>query len=167
MIRHMSFKTISAGLSATVLVAIAFMLYSAMHTDSKLQVAYEARPAMELDEEESTEGVFTASADGRSSHWPTVMHHFKHNERYDGQHWVFVNDGIDRSCCRCCGSRENLNVHHIKPFHIDPALELDFDNLVTLCREHHFHIGHKDNWKNSNPNVCADCDKMRAKLNPR
>lgn len=103
----------------------------------------------------------------RSGHWATVMHHFKDNEYDDGHgHWECFNDGINRSVCRCCGSSKNLNVHHIKPFHLDPALECDPTNLVTLCREHHFNIGHKGNWKGENPNVCGDCDRMRAKLNP-
>ena len=35
--------------------------------------------------------------------------------------------------CACCGRRTNLNVHHVKPFHLFPALELQDDNLVTLC----------------------------------
>lgn len=35
--------------------------------------------------------------------------------------------------CECCGRRTNLNVHHVKPFHLFPALELMDENLVTLC----------------------------------
>lgn len=35
--------------------------------------------------------------------------------------------------CECCGRRTNLNVHHIKPFHLFPELELVDENLITLC----------------------------------
>lgn len=35
--------------------------------------------------------------------------------------------------CRCCGRQENLQVHHVRPYHLFPDLELDPDNLVTLC----------------------------------
>lgn len=35
--------------------------------------------------------------------------------------------------CRCCGRRENLNVHHVRPFHLFPELELEESNLITLC----------------------------------
>ncbi len=67
--------------------------------------------------------------------------------------------------CLACGSVEQLNVHHIEPFHLRPDLELEPTNLVTLCREHHFRIGHdpdgpwkpqKPSWIKSNPNVRQD-----------
>lgn len=133
-----------------------------------------SKPSDEVDEEADSHAPLFGEA-ARSGHWPTVMHHFLHNE-YESKpgagDWKTFNDGIDRSRCRCCGASDNLNVHHIDPFHDDPTLELNPTNLVTLCREHHFKVGHYDrekkssNWKSANPNVCADCDKMRAKLNP-
>lgn len=64
--------------------------------------------------------------------------------------------------CVACGSTEKLNVHHVKPFHAHPELELEPSNLITLCREHHFRIGHdpdgpwsplKPAWTKSNPFV--------------
>ena len=80
--------------------------------------------------------------------------------------WVYVRNEFVRRYPRCeaCGSGYNLNVHHIKPFHLYPELELDEGNLITLCREHHFRIGHdpdgkgpaKPNWSLSNPNVRQD-----------
>lgn len=52
--------------------------------------------------------------------------------------------------CEACGRTDELNVHHVVPFHIDPALELDPANLITLC-EHaswncHLQLGHGGNW---------------------
>lgn len=80
--------------------------------------------------------------------------------------WVYVRNEFVRRHPRCeaCGSGYQLNVHHIKPFHLYPELELDEGNLITLCREHHFRIGHdpdgkgpaKPNWSASNPNVKQD-----------
>jgi 5-methylcytosine-specific restriction endonuclease McrA len=59
--------------------------------------------------------------------------------------------------CRYCGGVKNLEVHHIMPFHDDPARELDPANFITLCEragiECHLHAGHNDNWKNFNPGV--------------
>lgn len=52
--------------------------------------------------------------------------------------------------CEICGSNKRLNVHHIKPFHLYPELELDVNNLITLCmdeKECHFKIGHGGDWK--------------------
>jgi hypothetical protein len=139
--------------------------------DTRITVDYEDsvhadKPAMEYAESvDQSNNIYGAE---RSGHWPTVMHHFLRGERYNDKtaRWEDFHDGVDRSCCRCCGSKENLNVHHITPFHLDASKECDPDNLVTLCRDHHFVVGHLRNWKDSNPNVCADCDKMRAKLNP-
>ena len=32
--------------------------------------------------------------------------------------------------CEACGSDKKLNVHHKKPFHLFPQLELDMNNLI-------------------------------------
>lgn len=63
--------------------------------------------------------------------------------------------------CKACASVENLQVHHKKPFHISPELELDPNNLITLCENNngyqcHLKIGHLGNWKDYNPNVDKD-----------
>lgn len=85
--------------------------------------------------------------------------------------WVQVRNEFVRRHPRCeaCGSAYNLNVHHIIPFHQRPDLELVEDNLITLCREHHFRIGHdpdgkgprKPSWLESNPNVRSDAANVR------
>ena len=51
--------------------------------------------------------------------------------------------------CAACGSSKKLNVHHKKPFHLFPELELDLNNLITLCmdKECHVKIGHGGNFK--------------------
>jgi 5-methylcytosine-specific restriction endonuclease McrA len=36
-----------------------------------------------------------------------------------------------------CAKNVELEVHHIVPFSNDPALELDEDNCITLCKECH------------------------------
>jgi hypothetical protein len=75
--------------------------------------------------------------------------------------------------CEACGSREKLNVHHIQPFHIHPELELEPSNLITLCFEHHFKIGHdpdgpwrpkKPKWTAWNPAVRKHAEQMRSKV---
>jgi 5-methylcytosine-specific restriction enzyme A len=76
----------------------------------------------------------------RSSKWPTVEKHFKETH----------------PTCAACGSKNRLNVHHCKPFHLDPALELDPNNLITLCmdtKECHLHIGHGGSFKQYCPDV--------------
>ena len=57
--------------------------------------------------------------------------------------------------CASCGTSNKLEVHHIKPFHLHPDLELEQSNLITLCMESDCHllVGHGDNFKAYNPNV--------------
>ncbi len=66
--------------------------------------------------------------------------------------------------CECCGSKLRLNVHHKKPFHLYPDLELDPTNLITLCmdpkKECHLKIGHGDDFKDYNPNVVLDVESV-------
>jgi HNH endonuclease len=77
----------------------------------------------------------------RSSHWKTLEHHFL----------------AEHPSCAACGSKTRLQVHHKQPFHLDPALELDPTNLITLCmslhHECHLTLGHGGNWKQYVPNV--------------
>ena len=99
----------------------------------------------------------TIWGDPRSSQWPTVRRQF-------------VSSNPE---CAACGSTETLNVHHIEPFHLNPERELDPSNLITLCREHHFRVGHdpdgpwepkRPSWMESNPRVREHCKKIRESV---
>ena len=84
----------------------------------------------------------------RSSHWETVRK--KHLKSFP--------------TCAACGCSDDLQVHHIKPFHLDPELELEESNLITLCESQdnhkcHLNIGHLGNFKNENPNVVKDAEE--------
>jgi hypothetical protein len=54
--------------------------------------------------------------------------------------------------------------HHKKPYHLHPELELDPNNLITLCMENlcHIDIGHGDSFKAYNPNVAEDASTVLA-----
>jgi 5-methylcytosine-specific restriction endonuclease McrA len=62
--------------------------------------------------------------------------------------------------CQACGTVDDLEVHHIAPFHLHPELELDPANLITLCEKAghdcHFVFGHFHDWHRFNPNVRQD-----------
>ena len=69
--------------------------------------------------------------------------------------------------CAACGSSKKLNVHHKKPFHLYPELELDENNLVTLCMskmECHLLIGHGSDFKCYNPYVESDIKILQSEL---
>jgi hypothetical protein len=70
--------------------------------------------------------------------------------------------------CVACGYRgKDLQVHHIKPFHLHPHLELDPHNLITLCeargRDHHLLLGHLDAWDSYNEHIRGDVKRFYRK----
>lgn len=93
----------------------------------------------------------------RSSKWPTVR------KRYLEK---FPN-------CAACGESKELEVHHCEPYHLKPELELDENNLITLCRTGksgmpcHLLIGHCGDWSAFNKNVRDDakrfCNMIQSK----
>ena len=74
----------------------------------------------------------------------------KRSSKWRGVREVFL---MKHPMCEGCGSFVKLEVHHIVPFHEDPSLELEPNNLMTLCRRKkygiscHLFVGHKGNWR--------------------
>ncbi len=74
--------------------------------------------------------------------------------------------------CAVCGGKRGLEVHHVVPFFVRPDLELDMDNLITLCERKnygincHLLIGHLGNYRRHNPNVHGDAKTWHQKLKP-
>ena len=62
--------------------------------------------------------------------------------------------------CENCGKwqKRGMQVHHIKPVGLYPALELDPKNLITLCGNPRCHLdkGHLGNWRSYNEAVIMD-----------
>lgn len=69
--------------------------------------------------------------------------------------------------CECCGSKEDLEVHHIWPVHLFPQWELEWWNLMTLCRTCHFLFGHLKDWASYNESVVVDVKRMRKRIQER
>lgn len=81
-------------------------------------------------------------------------------------HWPAVEKALLKKepICQACGTDQHLNVHHIKPFHLYPELELEPTNLITLCMSDtkcHIQLGHGDDFKEYNPNVVEDVKTVR------
>jgi 5-methylcytosine-specific restriction endonuclease McrA len=93
----------------------------------------------------------------RSSKWQTVR-----------KHYIEKNN-----VCAICGSTEVLEVHHKKPFHLDPTLELDPNNLITLCESKkngvtcHLWFGHLGDYHSFNENIEEDAKLWKEKLENR
>lgn len=84
----------------------------------------------------------------RSSHWKKVREDFLDENPF----------------CAACGSHKNLQVHHIRPYHLWPELELDPSNLISLCMDTddcHLHIGHGGNFSCYNPRVKENAESFK------
>ena len=49
--------------------------------------------------------------------------------------------------CEKCGSKENLQIHHIKGYALFPELRFDLNNVLLLCKECHKDIHKKNDCK--------------------
>jgi len=56
--------------------------------------------------------------------------------------------GIVVSPCAWCGKTNEIEVHHIYPQHLWPERKWDKKNMICLCRECHYVLGHRKNWMN-------------------
>ena len=70
--------------------------------------------------------------------------------------------------CAACGGKTNVRVHHIKPVHAYPELELEPKNLVTLCQRDtlncHLFFGHLGDWRSWNKHVRRDALRFKARV---
>jgi 5-methylcytosine-specific restriction enzyme A len=102
-----------------------------------------------------TDAAHSLGLTSRSTQWPRVR-----------KAWL-----KDHPTCAACGSIECIQVHHKKPFHDYPELELDPKNFITLCERRpvndHLEIGHLGNWKDFNTNVESDAHARLINANRR
>lgn len=70
--------------------------------------------------------------------------------------------------CQACGGSARIQVHHVTPFHLDASLELEPENLITLCESRasncHRLFGHLLDYKTHNEDVRNDSETFRKKL---
>lgn len=59
--------------------------------------------------------------------------------------------------CAWCRRDVKLNRHHVIPQSANPALRDVRSNLIVLCRDCHFVLGHRCDWKQYNPDVMFIC----------
>ena len=89
-------------------------------------------------------------------------------ERSPEWHRVAKEHRLREPACMACGYKgKKLQVHHIKPFHLHPHLELDPNNLITLCevrgQDHHLLLGHLGAWESYNEHIHDDVKRFYRK----
>src|SRR3990167_10402980 len=93
----------------------------------------------------------------RSSGWPAFRKSFLKKNPY----------------CAVCGRKGTLlnpnEAHHKIPvsWDIEKKWELDYNNLITLCRKDHLSWGHYYNFSSFSPNIDEDIKIWRAKIKNR
>jgi hypothetical protein len=91
----------------------------------------------------------------RSSQWSAVRNDFLSTHK----------------TCEACGTGKFLQVHHVKSFASEPALELSPDNFLVLCegmeRNCHRFVGHLNSWQSLNENSRQDAAYWLAKIQNR
>ncbi len=83
----------------------------------------------------------------RSPEWPALSKRFR----------------AEHPRCAACGTLKGIQVHHIVPFHTDPAQELNESNLISLCKGRcHLKIGHGGSYQFFNPQAREDAALART-----
>jgi 5-methylcytosine-specific restriction endonuclease McrA len=104
---------------------------------------------------------------GHKDHGKAVAKHHGHARSPLWARVAMEHRLIEPACVVCGYKGPKVQVHHIKPFHLHPLLELDPHNLITLCeakgREHHLLIGHLDDWESYNEHIHEDVKRFRHK----
>ncbi len=72
-------------------------------------------------------------------------------------------------CCQVCGTKKDIAVHHLRPYHLWPELELDPTNYITLCNhvQHHLAFGHLGDFTSYNKDCRVDVAAWREKFSTR
>lgn len=91
----------------------------------------------------------------RSNQWPTIR------KAYLAAH----------PNCEACGRDKYIQIHHVQSFATQPELELDPNNLISLCEgmESNCHrlIGHLQNYKSLNVHSRKDAAQWLFKIQNR
>ena len=95
-----------------------------------------------------------------SHFYSLILHFFRNFDHKRSKQWrKLEKETLKGKCCAACGGNKHLQVHHIKPFHLYPELELDRNNLIVLCmgfNECHVRLGHGGNYKAYSLTVAED-----------
>ena len=69
--------------------------------------------------------------------------------------------------CSWCHRTKNLNRHHVMQQKYYPELRDDPTNIIVLCRDCHFVLGHRCDWNTYNPDVVEICNTYTNRFSGR
>jgi 5-methylcytosine-specific restriction enzyme A len=96
----------------------------------------------------------------------------KLNGKSRSGHWHALRTEFltEHPTCALCGGTKDLEVHHKAPFHTHPELELQKNNLITLCEANnfgvncHLFIGHLGSFRAINSDIDLDIAHWAPRL---
>lgn len=77
----------------------------------------------------------------------------------------------DHPICEICGTAKDIQVHHVMIFSRHPELELDMNNLMTVCTSKYWGynchlIIHGGNFQYENPWAREDAEILKVFMSP-
>lgn len=85
--------------------------------------------------------------------------------------WVRVRRENIKKYCEVCekkgGLFKPLELHHVRPFHLFPELELEPTNFITVCRHCHLYFAHLGSFKSYNITIKEEAEQWREKRKER
>jgi len=119
------------------------------------QTAATKKTAAKVKRVQSARAREKAKASQRSGKWVTVRKKFLAKNKKAGLG------------CAACGNTVGLQVHHVRPYHLHPELELVESNLRAMCSsvtglECHEFLCHGGSWKAYVPIIDELCGLLRA-----
>jgi len=83
--------------------------------------------------------------------------------------WGYVRQGYIAlyPTCAVCGTKKDIEIHHQRPYHLHPELELDSKNLISLCRRDHLLFGHLGNFKSFDAEIKVNARIMNDRIKSR
>lgn len=98
-----------------------------------------------------------------ASKFRTVLYKKKRSSKWASVEKKFIKNHPQ---CEVCGTTKHLQVHHIKPFHLYPELELEESNLIVVCmdsKECHLRIAHGGNFREYCPEIKKYAQEIKSK----
>ena len=82
---------------------------------------------------------------------------------YAHRKWSKLVKEMHNYTCKCCGTNEDLESHHVLSFKHYPVLRIDLNNGVCLCRKCHRSYHSEYDLKNSRTSTLLDFIRKEEK----
>lgn len=89
----------------------------------------------------------------------------KFRKTYEFKFWQIAVFKRDKHTCQCCGSKKNINAHHLDGYNWCKEKRTDIDNGITLCEECHKMFHHVYGYGNNTKDQYEEFIKGKGRKN--